>query len=267
MRLAYAIAVLSLICAPALAGSVTIDFGDLPAGSFVTDQYKLTKGVTIRAETKSGGAKTATIFNSNPPNPSPADPDLHSPMIGGNLVNQSLGHILIIAENTVDSDGNGLIDSPDDEARGGSLFFTFDQRITEFGFWVADIDSSQGEVSGSYFATVYSNGTAYASVNFDEFIDPTSPFYISDVAFDGDRTANDLGTLTADDLWTHARLNSSLPRLHSFDAVEIRFHSSAGIPQISFTVVPLPAGAWAGLAFLGALGAIRTVRRRRRAAL
>ncbi len=48
--------------------------------------------------------------------------------------NQQTQHgLLIIAENAVDANADDLIDTPDDEARGGKLIFTFDQptRIKE----------------------------------------------------------------------------------------------------------------------------------------
>ncbi len=56
----------------------------------------------------------------------------------------ALGNLLISAENTVDADGDGLIDDPDDEADGAWFEFFFDEPTCVFGFTLIDNEASEG---------------------------------------------------------------------------------------------------------------------------
>ena len=53
--------------------------------------------------------------------------------------------VLIRAENTIDADGDGLIDDPDDDATGGFFVFSFDQDTCVFGVDLLDVTSSGPE--------------------------------------------------------------------------------------------------------------------------
>ena len=71
-----------------------------------------------------GGVDTVIVFDSDLTGT--ADPDLE---VG-------VGNMLIIAENVVDANNDGLIDDPDDNQNGGLMVFEFDDlvRINSFDF-------------------------------------------------------------------------------------------------------------------------------------
>ncbi|MEO0652661.1 MAG: hypothetical protein AAFZ65_18455, partial [Planctomycetota bacterium] len=75
-------------------------------------------------------------------NPTGGDFDLATPGFGENN-DTFLGNLLILAENDVDADMDGLVDDPDDSADGGTIRFDFDQNVTFFGFQVIDVDSKE----------------------------------------------------------------------------------------------------------------------------
>ncbi len=111
----------------------------LPAGTIINNQYSAV-GVTISV---TGGAGEGIIFDSD--NPTGGDPDLGTPNetcappgpgIGpGGEVGQPgencmfHGNLLIIAENLVDSDGDGLVDDPDDNFNGGFINLNFSEGV------------------------------------------------------------------------------------------------------------------------------------------
>lgn len=103
----------------------TFDF--IPAGTQIMSQYA---GLTLTALNASGGPDKAIIFDTA--NPTGGDTDLVTPGPGdGN--DTPLGGVLIIAENDIDGDGDGLVDDPDDNASGGTVVFDFTcaHRVTE----------------------------------------------------------------------------------------------------------------------------------------
>jgi hypothetical protein len=65
----------------------------------------------------------------------------------GNLVGSDFGRAIIIAENEIDENADGLVDSPDDEAGGGILSLVFSVQATAFQFDLLDIDL--GERNGT----------------------------------------------------------------------------------------------------------------------
>lgn len=112
-----------------------------PAGTVISKQFS---NLGIQLSFKNGHPghpNLGVIFNSG--QPSGRDHDLGSPNqsfggpgigTGGQIGRPGenrigLGNILIIAENNVDTDQNGLIDSPDDEAKGGWMTFKFDDPV------------------------------------------------------------------------------------------------------------------------------------------
>jgi len=80
------------------------------------------------------------IFDSGAP--TGGDTDLRTPGSGaGN--DRALGNLLIIAEDAVDADADGLIDDPDDEARGGVVHLEFNTPMDLFALEVVDIDRDE----------------------------------------------------------------------------------------------------------------------------
>ena len=55
----------------------------------------------------------------------------------------ALGNLLIIAEDDIDADSDGLVDVPDDESYGGVMTFTFDGPTTVDAITLVDIDANE----------------------------------------------------------------------------------------------------------------------------
>lgn len=93
---------------------------------------------------RTNGTDLAIVLDSG--NPTGGDPDLQSPGYGPSN-DTALGNILIIAENDVDTDGDQLIDDPDDEVAGGTMRFDFPFDVTFESATVIDVD---GDESGMF---------------------------------------------------------------------------------------------------------------------
>lgn len=225
------------ICMPAAQAAI-ITFNELAHGTIVDDEYEFSNGLTIYAQNRGGGPDVATIFDSSQPNS--RDPDLVGPGAStwskGNLApGQHLGKLLILAENDIDRNKDGLIDNPDDEGSrpAGSLFFEFDSPISEFGFDLVDVEGPAEITKDSgYAATFYLGPDELARVSFADFVDPMSTFYDPSVVF-GNNSANRILPLTAANLG-----------LLEFDRVELNFGGSAAIDNINWdrpgTTVEVP---------------------------
>lgn len=225
-----ALALIAVVLHQGSVSAVTIDFETLRHGEFVTNQFQTEHGLLISAVNRTG-PDAALIFNSNARNT--ADPDLQSPFVRGNLApTAGLGHMLIIAENVIDRNNDGLVDSPDDEGArpAGSLLFQFDQDINSFGFDLVDVEGPEefGQDSG-FVATFFSGATELARVGFGSFVDPGSNFFDASVVF-GNNSANRIDPITAEAL-----------QIDPFNRVEVNFGGSAAIDNINFgRPAPLP---------------------------
>ena len=137
-------------------GPNPITFQGFPAGTIITEQIA---GVSIRAENaRSGHPDLAIIFDSS--NPTGGDVDLGAPHedfggpgkgTGGRRGeagenSAALGKILIVAENNVDTNGDGLIDTPDDEANGGRLYFEFSDPQDITSIYLIDVETGGGVI-------------------------------------------------------------------------------------------------------------------------
>ena len=88
-----------------------------------------------------------------------ADSDLEASFSSGNAAGDTFDNIMIVAENMIDADGDGLIDSPDDNGGGGYAWFDFEStHISNVGFDVFDIDSGEVDAFGAFLYDDY--GTA-----------------------------------------------------------------------------------------------------------
>lgn len=129
--------------APCAASCRTIDFSGLAAGQTVTD---LAAAGIIGVDATPGNPDNpsrAIVFDSA--NPTGGDTDLQTPGYGsGN--DTALGNLLILAENEVDADGDGLIDDPDDAACGGSIHFDFGCDVSISAITLVDIEECDGTV-------------------------------------------------------------------------------------------------------------------------
>ncbi|MCI5065572.1 hypothetical protein MRY87_07605 [bacterium] len=158
-------------CAPG--NLVTIDFDEtfgssskMTAGEYVRGQYSA-QGVQISATSFSAPAASGIganiigpiIFDSscggssNPADCSGGDPDLGSPNeiyggpgrgVGGASNRTPLGNILIIPENTIDANSDGIVDEPDDSASGGIINFEFSSPVQVQSLQFLDVEVEAG---------------------------------------------------------------------------------------------------------------------------
>ena len=212
------------------AEAFVLDFDDLPQGDIVSSQFLKTNGVTIFAKNFGNGPGLAIIFDSL--NPTGGDNDLAGPpWEGGNLAsgNTVLGKILIIAENDVDLDLDGLIDFPDDEGNrpAGSIYFDFENPMCSVGFDLIDVEgpSEFGRNSG-FVATFFMGGSELARVGFDQFINENSMFYDPTVEY-GNNKANRILPITVESLSTFTGTS-----ITAFDKVEFNLGGSSAIDNI-----------------------------------
>lgn len=166
-----------------------IDFEGIPAGTILSTVNGNASGVPVGPILVNGvlpshpALNRAVVFDSS--NPTGGDPDLGSPneTFGGPGIgvageagqpwqnDYALGKVLIVAENLYDTDGDGLVDDPDDATQMGMLlefdFTTITQpfipeNVTLYSLTV--IDGEGTEVPGS--ARLYdATDTLIASVS------------------------------------------------------------------------------------------------------
>ena len=231
-----------VIAAGALGQSqaATIKFDEQPLGKIINTQYTASLGVTISADNFAPGhPDLATIFNTNAKGT--PDSDLEYAWDGGNL--KGLGNgvvrkILIIAENAIDSDKNGLIDAPDDEGSvrpAGTLNFKFKNLQSSFGLDLIDCDGASEFGADRGYMAFFLRGVEIGRVGWGAFTDPTSKYYDS-TAHWGNNFANRLKPVSIAQLGIQA-----------FDEVRVNLGYSTGIDNITFDnsdvslIIPEPA--------------------------
>lgn len=152
------------------AGATVVDFNSLTIGSVVAGEDPA--GVTVSANPYSEfvltcvnngcGPNSVVVFDSE--NPTGGDADLGSPNIdfGGPGIgwggsdrspganDRSWSNLLIIAENVVDKNRDGLVDDPDDEGGGGVFVFDFQQAVAVLRVVLIDIDCDEWAVVRLY---------------------------------------------------------------------------------------------------------------------
>ena len=137
----------------------------LAAGTLVSGQWH-GDGIHISAiNDKPSHPDQAILFDSN--NPTGGDSDLGAPWTGGNIEpSYDLGKILIIAEDVVDSNSDGLVDDPDDEAKGGIIFMQSNKIHCFLDFYLIDIEQSE---SNSGHVVIHLSGGGTVEFDFNEF--------------------------------------------------------------------------------------------------
>lgn len=146
-----AIGRLGMIPCPMLVDLDETPFGKplgLLAGSWITNQFA-SVGMTMVDVMNAhvGHPDKAILFDSA--NPTGDDFDLETPGYGVNNT-EALGMVLIIAENDVDANNDGLVDDPDDEHDGGQFRFVFSETVTFFSALVLDVDGVERDVFTFY---------------------------------------------------------------------------------------------------------------------
>ncbi len=226
----------------ATAEPIQTSFEALVHGEIITNQFA-DVGMSIEAENFQFAGAKPIAFDSNQLGTS--DPDLQGPPWSkGNLdPTTNLGNLIIIPENMVDANGDGIVDDPDDEGArpAGDLKFTFSDVMTGFGFDIVDMEGPVRELTTIEFLLF---GSSVATVDFNDFVTPGSTFYDPTVKF-GNNSANRISVMTADALG-----------IDGFTSVVIHVGGSAAYDNI--VVVPAPASAC-----VLALGGVLAQRRRR----
>ncbi len=111
---------------------------DMVAGRVIAEQWATVGMHTAAVNTNVMHPDKAILFDTD--NPTGGDLDLG--------VNLGMG--LIIAEDDFDGNNDGLVDDPDDEQKGGSIFFDFDIPSTVCSVRLVDIDENPGTMLRFY---------------------------------------------------------------------------------------------------------------------
>ncbi len=230
-----------------------IDFNGFVHGEIITDQLKLSHGVSITANNFSEPFNIAAVFDTQFAGSTP-DPDLLGPSWAlGNLAaaNTVLGNALILATDDALS-APGILASPNDEGDrpAGEITLAFDSVQTSLGFDLIDVESIVAEMGSIDF---YLNGVLLDSVGFDEFTTMGNEFFDATVAY-GNNSANRIAPISIGDL----TLNPQNAGAAGFDQVVFSLGGSGAIDTITY--VPEPA-----TMSLLALGGVALIRRRRTA--
>ena len=177
----------------------------LAAGTEVGSQWHLLDIHINAINNRASHPDKAIIFDSN--NPTGGDNDLGRPWKTGNLPsNTDLGNIIIIAEDDVDSNGDGLVDDPDDEAQGGKIIFQSSNSCSTLGFTLIDFEEKEGN-SGTLVIILESGGSV--NIPFKDF---------KGVSY-GDNSANAV-SIPAEDIGG------------TFKRVEFHFNGSGAIDNV-----------------------------------
>ncbi len=217
-----------------------LDFREGTHGETITTKFLAQYGVTVSAENFTPGhPDKAIIFDTRKTNT--ADFDLEGwnkfsnsgrKWSAGNLKGKNdLGKILIIPENDIDANNNGLIDSPDDEGGrpSGEMTFLFRTAITELGFNLIDQEAPSTYPANSAFVRFFNGNTQVGQVNFKQFVTAGDPLFDSTVKF-ADHSANQIKPILA-----------SRFGVASFNKVIFNFGWSDAVDRLQFRQIPEPA--------------------------
>jgi hypothetical protein len=210
--------------------SLDFDGPDFRHGTVVHNQYLSSQGVTIHAKhaSKSPSLDLAITFDSTLRHT--ADLDLEDPWSAGNVSTDIvLGNLLIVPENDIDNNGDGIIDNPNDEGSrpAGSIFFNFSNPITSCGFDLIDIEIPEWSTEKGYFAALNGDGSIIEKLSFADLT-------LRDGAIFGDNTANRISPISLLDL--------GVTDTQSFTGVEINLGGSGALDNVHFNSVPAPPG-------------------------
>lgn len=221
------VSAVGLVVVVGSASADVLDFSFLQHGQIIQSSTFASSGMSIQAMNFRLPGAMPMAFDTTFINT--ADPDLQGPpWAGGNLpINTVLGNVVIIPENLIDADGDGIVDSPDDEGRrpAGQLTFSFAQPISRFGFDVVDIEGVVQERTSIDFLL---GGSIIGSMRFEDLENPQSAFYDPTIVF-GNNTINRVQPVLAGDFGAIG-----------FDTVVINLGGSGAFDNIVTTFVPAP---------------------------
>ena len=235
-----AVAASGILCALAPAAVITLDFNDQTVGTVIDTEYQTSHGITFSADDPAN--HPLTLYDSE--STGGPDEDLEGPpdddWNDGNLApSTKLGNLLIIND---DSAPNGVVDTPDDYAGGGTITIEFDHELFGLGLAGVDIETSEAE---DHRIDFYRNSTLLARVFFSDFSDSdNTDFYDGSVKY-GDDTANRLPMIWYTDPNQNV-VNGSVDigqgsgTIGIFDEVRIRLCGSGGIAAVRYQPTPEP---------------------------
>ena len=107
------------------------------------DNDNINTSIQIQVKNLGDGPDSATLIDSN--DTQNQMPDLQSPWDRGNIKSEPSGNLLIIANNEVDQNNDGIIDLPlpEESTPAGMLTFQFDSPVYQFGWDVFNVNSTQ----------------------------------------------------------------------------------------------------------------------------
>ena len=228
MRRATALTILPIAIgsAPGLAAADVLNFDALSHGQMITPLLFADANVFIEAVNFQLPGAMPIAFDTLRIHT--ADPDLTGPPWGGgNLpADTVLGNVIIVPENLIDADNDGIVDDPDDEGArpAGDLTFRFGDSIQSFGFDVVDIEGVVQERTSIDF---FSGGLLVGTLDFQELTDPQSGFYDPTIDF-GNNSINRVSPVLASDFGAAG-----------FDRVVIHLGGSGAFDNI-VTTIPAP---------------------------
>ena len=236
MKLTHWIALTLSAAMMPLASATTITFDDLSNGDIVNSQYSAQYGVTFNGTNVARNTdNVAVAFDTSLLNT--LDPDLQSPFINVNQINQlnlgiaNPGNVLIIHENEASCNATSCA-NPDDEGKRPSGFFSIDFENSVTLNSLDFFDTEKEEATQNNAIHLY--GLNGVEINPGQF--------------------NTLGT-GGDNTWD--RLIFDIADVYS---VEIHLNGSGAISNLDFTATAIPEPstfAVLGLALLGVAGASR----------
>ena len=124
------------------AGCKEFTFGAIKAGEEMAGQFES----FVVSAVNGHGSHPDMVIGFNTSVPTGDDDDLITPGTGtGNTTSQCTA--LIIAENDVDANGDGLVDDPDDESCGGQFIFDFNGQHLVESIALLDIEEAGASVT------------------------------------------------------------------------------------------------------------------------
>jgi len=201
----------------------------LPKGTILSDQWS-NLGISLSADNKdNNGPDEVIIFDSS--DPYSGDLDLGTPnedfggpgkgsggaagQLGEN--NKALGNLIIIPENITDNNGDGLVDEPNDESKGGKIYIEFDNAVDIETMEFVDMDDGslssrviceQDDGTEVEFTIPYLGENSYKelSVFLDDVVKVTVQFKgsgsVASLSYSTEPVVdNILGNLSYEDLW------------------------------------------------------------------
>ncbi len=150
LRIAFIAWLACGVFVPAQANALVIDFDTLPSGTILQASH-LPPGYTLTVDNKNAShPDSAVVFDSACPpgnvgsSCTGQDPDLLTP--GGGIGNDTAqAKIVVVVEDVVDTTpANGLVDDPDDEAKGSKITLGFPGARKLQSIRLIDIDTTEG---------------------------------------------------------------------------------------------------------------------------